>query len=262
MAKQTDPWKMEENEWYRQAQEAANALRERPAFSYAPAQDPLYQAAKDQILQQGRRAMEDTVGKTAGLSGGYASSYAQSLGTQAYDRQLTRLAELLPDYYAQARSAYDKQTAQLQDALGNALGLYDKAYQAWLQQQDAQTRQEEAAAQQAKWDREFEENHARWAAEYEQNERKLEAQKAKDQLDAELALQRLTAQQRDEELEAQRQAEQRAGSAAEKERSYAYQMAMLALQQGLSVSDALLRTAGIDKAYAESIRRYYAALRR
>ena len=32
---------------------------------------------------------------------------------------------------------------------------------------------------------------------------------------------------------------------------------MLALQQGLSVSDALLETAGIDKAYAESIRQYY-----
>ena len=38
-------------------------------------------------------------------------------------------------------------------------------------------------------------------------------------------------------------------------------MAMLALQQGLSVSDSLLQTAGINKSYAETIRRYYAALR-
>ena len=38
-------------------------------------------------------------------------------------------------------------------------------------------------------------------------------------------------------------------------------MAMQALQQGLSVSDSLLKTAGIDKSYAETIRRYYAYLR-
>ena len=36
-------------------------------------------------------------------------------------------------------------------------------------------------------------------------------------------------------------------------------MAMLALQQGLAVSDALLEEAGIDKTYAERLRRYFAA---
>ena len=34
---------------------------------------------------------------------------------------------------------------------------------------------------------------------------------------------------------------------------------MLALQRGLKVSDALLQSAGIDPAYAETIRRYFAA---
>ena len=132
MGRQKEEWKNEENLWYQQAREAAQALADRPAFSYAPERDPLYQAAKTQALTEGRRAMEDTLGKAAGLTGGYASSYAQSLGTQAYQRQIARLAELLPDYYDKARNNYDKQTEALHDALSTALGLYDKDYQSWL----------------------------------------------------------------------------------------------------------------------------------
>ena len=229
MAKQKETWNPEENRWYQAAEEAAGALRERPAFSYTPQKDPLYQAAKEQTLSAGRRAMEDTLGKAAGLTGGYSSSYAQSLGTQAYDRQLARLQELLPDYYAQARNAYDRRGDELQDELSTALGLYDKAYQVWLENQAAQERQQAADTKSAQWEKEFQEDQKRWTAEHRLDEQKLAASQA--------------------------------GSAAEKERSYAYRMAMQALQQGISVSDKLLKAAGIDGAYAESLRRYYAYLR-
>lgn len=244
MAKQKEEWKQEENRWYQAAEETAKALRERPEFSYAPQQDPLYQAAKEQTLSAGRRAMEDTLGKAAGLTGGYASSYAQSLGNQAYDRQLTRLQELLPDYYARARSVYDQETKTLQDELSAALGLYDKDYQAWLEKQEALERQEAADTKSAQWEKEFQQSRERWAAEQELDRQKLAAQREKDRQQAELDNRKLTASQ--------------ASAAAEKERSYAYRMAMQALQQGLSVSDSLLKTAGIDKSYAESLRRYYA----
>ena len=240
MSKQKEEWKQEENRWYQAAEEAAKSLRERPDFSYAPQQDPLYQATKEQSLSAGRRAMEDTMGKAAGLTGGYASSYAQSLGTQAYDRQLTRLQELLPDYYALARNSYDRKTQALQDELSTALGLYDKDYQAWLEKQ-------QAAAKSDQWEREFQESHKRWAAEYDLNKQKFAAQEEENQRQAAFDEKKLAASQ--------------ASSAAEKERSYAYRMAMQALQQGLSVSDSLLKTAGIDKSYAETIRRYYAYLR-
>ena len=254
MAKQKENWKQEENKWYQEAQSIAKTLNERPAFSYSPGSDPLYQAAKEQTLTQGRRAMEDTMGKAAGLTGGYASSYAQSLGTQAYDRQLARLSELLPDYYAQARTAYDRQTEALQDELSRALGFYDKDYQVWLDRQAAQERQESADAKAAQWEKEFQEGRSRWAAEQELNERKFAAQQEQALRDAALAAQKLADQQTGT-------AASQAASAAERERSYAYRMAMQALQQGVAVSDSLLKTAGIDKTYAESIRRYYAALR-
>ena len=144
-----------------------------------------------------------------------------------------RLAKLLPDYYERARAAYDRETEDLRDELGTALGLYDKDYQVWLDRQSARERQTEADRKADQWERQFAEDHDRWTAEFAQAAEKWAAQQAANR-DKQSAADRADAQ------------------------SYAYRMAMLALQQGLSVSDALLQTAGIDKAYAETIRRYYA----
>ena len=145
-------WNAEENPWYQKAQQTAETLLNRPAFTYDPGADPLWLTAKDQYARLGKRAMEDVMGQSAALSGGYASSYAQTQGQQAYADRIARL---------------DRQSAR------------------------------ERAAKQDRSDQ-------------------------------------------------------------TSERSYAYRMAMLALQHGLRVSDALLTAAGIDPAYAETIRRYYA----
>ena len=240
---ETEEWSAEDNAWYQKARQTAEALLDRSPFSYDPGADPLYQNARDQYVHLGRQAMEDTLGRAAALSGGYASSYAQTQGQRAYDQRLDRLAELLPDYYDRARSAYDKETGALQDALGAALGLYDKDYQAWLDRQSARERAASAETKNDQWEREFAEDHDRWAAEFADDH---------DRWTQELL------------QEAEKWAAQQAASAASQahsdqntNRSYAYRMAMLALQQGLKVSDALLEAAGIDKAYAETIRRYY-----
>ena len=203
-----ESWQAEDNAWYQKARQTAEALLDRPDFRYDPDADPLYRAARDQYARQGRRAMEDTLGRTAALSGGY--------------------------YYDRARSAYDKETGALRDALGTAIGLYDKDYQVWLDRQSARERRVAAETKQDQWEREFAEDHQRWTAEFDREAEQLAAQQAAA-------------------------AAGQARSDAANERSYAYRMAMLALQQGLRVSDALLQTAGIDKAYAETIRRYYAA---
>ena len=237
MAKKQDEWNEEEwnaedNAWYQKARQTAEALLDRSPFSYDPGADPLYQNARDQYVRLGRQAMEDTLGRTAALSGGYASSYAQTQGQRAYDQRLDRLAELLPDYYDRARSAYDRETGALQDALGTALGLYDKDYQAWLDRQSARERAAAAETKNDQWEREFAEDHDRWTAELAQEAEHWAAQQAAS-------------------------AASQAHSDQNTNRSYAYRMAMLALQQGLSVSDELLAAAGIDKAYAETIRRYY-----
>lgn len=253
-----ETWNSADNAWYQQAQQTAQALLNRPGFSYDPAADPLYRSAKDQYLRQGRKAMEDVLGRTASLSGGYASSYAQTQASQAYDDQLTRLAALLPDYYERARAAYDRETADLRDELGTAIGLYDKDYQVWLDRQSARERQAEAERRAEQWERdqdhweqEFSEDHDRWTTSLDQWERRFAEDH--DRWAAEFAreTEQWAAQQA---ANAEHQSQSERASA----RSYAYRMAMLALQQGLDVSDALLETAGIDRAYAETIRQYYA----
>lgn len=250
MAKKKDEWAEEEwsaedNAWYRQARQTAEALLDRPAFSYEPEADPLYRAAREQYVRQGRRAMEDSMGRAAALSGGYASSYAQLRGDQAYDERLSRLAELLPDYYEKARSAYDRETGRLRDTLGTALGLYDKDYQLWLDRQSALERQAAAETKQEQWEQEFQEGHARWEAEFNEDRARWTEEQLRE-------AERWAAQQAAAQDKQDRSDQANA-------RSYAYKMAMLALQHGLRVSDALLQTAGIDKAYAETIRRYYAS---
>ena len=240
-----EEWKAEENDWYQRARESAEALLDREPFSYDPGADPLYRTAQDQYTRLGRRAMEDTLGRAAALSGGYASSYAQTQGEQAYADRIARLTELLPDYYDRARSAYDRETGALRDALGDALGLYDKDYQAWLDRQSARERAAAAAEKSDRWEREFAEGHARWEAEFADDHERWTQELLQE-------AEKWAAQQA-------ASAESQAHSDRASERSYAYRMAMLALQHGLRVSDALLEAAGIDKAYAETIRRYYAS---
>ena len=244
-------WNPLGDHWYRTARDLTEQLADRPVFSYDPESDALWQGVKQGYLRNARRSMTDTLGKTSALTGGYASTYAQGRAQQAYDDQLFRLAELLPSYYDRARAAYDKEGKAMEDAIGAALGLYDQDYQVWLdrQKQDRwereQTAEEEAraakldqwerefAAKNDQWERQFSAKNDQWAAEFAQDLAKWEQQLAEKQQNS-------------------------AYTASKEERSYAYRMAMLALQQGLTVSDALLETAGIDKAYAETLRRYYA----
>ena len=137
-----------------------NQIQNRPKFSYDANNDALFQAYKDQYVHQGRRAMEDTMGQAAGLTGGYGSTYGQAVGNQAYNEYLTKLNEQIPALYGQARAAYDADTQDLYNmyniALGNANQQYDReqhdkeyadqqAYQQWQMQQTEQGNAREIA---------------------------------------------------------------------------------------------------------------------
>ncbi len=56
----------------------------------------LYARYMDRYLQNARRAMQDTAGMAASLTGGYGNTYAQSVGQQAYDETLRGLTDLIP----------------------------------------------------------------------------------------------------------------------------------------------------------------------
>lgn len=98
------------------------AITGRRAFSYEPGSDPLYRSAADRFVQNGRMAMRDAAGQAAALTGGYGSSYAQSVGQQQYGEYLRSLSEALPQYYRLAYQRYSDQGQALRDA-------YDLAWQ-------------------------------------------------------------------------------------------------------------------------------------
>lgn len=90
-------------------------LQNRPKFQYDVNGDALYQQYKDYYTHNGQRAMQDTMGQAAALTGGYGSSYAQNVGQQAYNEYMTGLNNVIPELYQLAMDKYDRETARLQD---------------------------------------------------------------------------------------------------------------------------------------------------
>ena len=97
----------------------------RDPFSYDLNGDALYQQYKDKYIQQGKLAMQDTMGQASAMTGGYGSSYAQSVGQQAYQNSLDNLNDIVPELY---QMAYDKYNQEGSDML-NKLGIMDADYE-------------------------------------------------------------------------------------------------------------------------------------
>lgn len=89
-------------------------ITQRPQFSYDPNSDALYQGYKQSYTRQGRIAMEDAMGQAAGLTGGYGSSYAQSVGQQQYGAYLQKLSDIYPETYGMAYQQYLDEGSTLQ----------------------------------------------------------------------------------------------------------------------------------------------------
>ena len=84
----------------------------REKFSYDLNGDALYQQYKDKYIQQGKMAMQDTMGQAAAMTGGYGNSYAATVGNQAYQAHLDNLNDVIPELY---QMAYDKYNQEGQD---------------------------------------------------------------------------------------------------------------------------------------------------
>lgn len=116
------------NNYQQQANDYLNQYDNRGQFRYDANNDPVYQSLRDQYVHNGRRAMQDTMGQAAGLTGGYASSYGQSVGNQAYNEYLTKLSAQIPGLAAEARAAYDAEGDKLLSRYNLALNAAGNAY--------------------------------------------------------------------------------------------------------------------------------------
>ena len=92
--------------------EVINKILNREEFSYDLNGDALYQQYKDKYIQQGKMAMQDTMGQAAAMTGGYGNSYAATAGNQAYQAHLENLNDVIPELY---QMAYDRYNQEGQD---------------------------------------------------------------------------------------------------------------------------------------------------
>lgn len=118
--------------------ELYDSILNRDKFNYNFNADPMYQMYKDKYTQQGKTAMEDTIGRANAMNGGYGSSYAQSAGQQTYQNYLNELNNVIPTLRNQAYQEYqDEQQRMLQnyqltnDAYNREYGQYRDSVSDW-----------------------------------------------------------------------------------------------------------------------------------
>ena len=124
--------------WQQQLDAAMKKILNREKFSYNLNGDALYRQYKDQAIQNGRLAMQDTLGQAAAMTGGFGSSYGQTAAQQAYRQQMANLGDKASALYDKARAEYDRQGqadkekyAMLLQRENGSQNQYKQALAAW-----------------------------------------------------------------------------------------------------------------------------------
>ncbi|MBQ7144709.1 MAG: hypothetical protein IJR65_06080 [Oscillospiraceae bacterium] len=108
-------------------------------FSYDSAADPLFAQVRKTYVREGRRAGQDALARSAELTGGVPSSWAQTAASQAENYYASQLADKLPELeqrawqrdqagYSRARDAYDaaaEEAERYRERYRDALSQYD-----------------------------------------------------------------------------------------------------------------------------------------
>lgn len=116
------------SQWQGQMDDLMTEIRDREPFRYDVNSDALYRQVAQNYLDRGRTAMMDTMGRAAAMTGGYGNSYAQTAGQQAYNRYLTGLTELVPQYQQMAFQRYQAEGEDLLNRYDLLAQQEDRAY--------------------------------------------------------------------------------------------------------------------------------------
>lgn len=111
-----------------QINELFNQIVNRKSFTYDPQYDPRYLSYRQRYEREGRNAMKDTVAQASALTGGYASSYAQTVGQQQYGAYLEKLGNVLPELYSAAYERYKSESDAMNNQLKTMGTLADREY--------------------------------------------------------------------------------------------------------------------------------------
>ena len=132
-----------ESKWQGQINEMIDRILNREKFTYDINSDALYQQYAEQYQRLGKLAMQDTMGQAAAMTGGYGSSYGQSVGQQAYQGYLAQLNEMVPELYGMALDQYNREGQEMYNKYGllsdqeqQDYGRYLDSYNQWLAERD------------------------------------------------------------------------------------------------------------------------------
>lgn len=131
------------SQWQTKLDTVLDGLIRREPFRYDLSGDALYRQYREAALRDGKLAMLDTQGQAAALTGGYGNSYAQTVGQQAYTRQMQTLNDKIPELYALALEQYDREGKAMESRYQLLAGQerqdydrYQDALDAWQKEAD------------------------------------------------------------------------------------------------------------------------------
>jgi hypothetical protein len=129
--------------WAGQLDSIMGKIAGRKPFEYDINADALYQQAAERYAHLGKIGMEDAIGKSSALTGGYGNSFAQSAGQQAYAESLNDLNNMIPQFYQMALDKYIMEGNQLSEQYGMIsdresmdYGRYRDSISDWMLERD------------------------------------------------------------------------------------------------------------------------------
>jgi hypothetical protein len=97
-------------------------------FKYDFNEDAMYQQYKDAYARQAKLASQDVMGQAAAMTGGYGNSYAASVGNQAYQAELGKINDVIPELYKLALDRHNMEQNKLKQKYSVYADDYKREY--------------------------------------------------------------------------------------------------------------------------------------
>ncbi len=147
--------------WSPYVKSTTEKIINRQPYSFDINSDKAFAQYKNMYEQQGRRAMEDTVGNAALLTGGYGNSYGVTAGQQAYNGYMDKLADKGAELENEAYNRWINegqtllsQLQMLQTAENSDYNRYRDSVDDYYNNRDFRYKQQQDALKQSNYERE------------------------------------------------------------------------------------------------------------
>ena len=142
------------------SQDALDRWQNRDDFKYDLNSDAIYNQYKNNFMNQGKIAAKDVMGQASSLTGGYANSYMQTVGNQAYQGYLQKLNDIVPELQQNAYNKYLQEGDDLYKQWQLMSSLENQDYSRYIDKQNFEYQKEQDALAQQNWQKQFDADEA------------------------------------------------------------------------------------------------------